>query len=608
MKTFIKSLIFVCSLCTLSTVYAQKEFKGSTVDNSLYAAKVKTVKDYEIFDVNTKELHEYLKEIKKPTKIKLLLGNKKIFNLTLEKNEIRTPSCRSILTTDNGEILDPNVAEIITYKGYLDDDFQQWVRLIVTEDRLEGFFNSKNDPFAVESLKNFTKSNDENRIVTYKASTQEFQGICGVDLMKQPKEVKGGRQSATKSSLEAVCRVLEVATDADFEFFQRWGASYSNQRILNFLNTVEGVYQSTFQLRVVVVFQNVYTTAADPYTIDGVDGSGNTAADELRDFWNTNRTNVARDLAHLFSGKNHNVNGGQLFGSIPVVSGVGQFGAICANPNQSYSFTTDRSNGYLSTAHEIGHNFNAQHSNGSGCCGAGQTDISQCPNASIMCQGPKKDPMFFNSTEQSVISTHINNNGGCLGNNSTITITGAEINGGAYNGGSYNACGTIVLHINAFYASNYTWQVDDSDTGNGSLTQNGSFCYATLNGNGSFAVTVYLSNECGSNSYTFYLYPCSGGRLSAENTGDVNKVTLSQAYPNPLNQNTRIDYALPRQSQISLEVFNTLGKKITTLDSGIKPAGNHSVIFSGNDLPSGNYFYRLVVGDWSETKKIIISK
>jgi hypothetical protein len=68
---------------------------------------------------------------------------------------------------------------------------------------------------------------------------------------------------------------------------------------------------------------------------------------------------------------------------------------------------------------------------------------------------------------------------------------------------------------------------------------------------------------------------------------------LSQNYPNPFNPTTTIRYALPQASQVTLEVFDMVGRRVATLAEGPQAAGYHTATFDGRDLASGAYIYRL---------------
>ncbi|HES59514.1 MAG TPA: T9SS type A sorting domain-containing protein, partial [Caldithrix sp.] len=70
---------------------------------------------------------------------------------------------------------------------------------------------------------------------------------------------------------------------------------------------------------------------------------------------------------------------------------------------------------------------------------------------------------------------------------------------------------------------------------------------------------------------------------------------LSQNYPNPFNPTTHIQLSLRDAGRVTLEVYNALGQKISTLLNRDMTAGVHSVTFDGTGLSSGVYFYKVVV-------------
>lgn len=88
---------------------------------------------------------------------------------------------------------------------------------------------------------------------------------------------------------------------------------------------------------------------------------------------------------------------------------------------------------------------------------------------------------------------------------------------------------------------------------------------------------------------------------------------LEQNYPNPFNPSTNIALALPKAGKVEVSVFNVLGQKVNTLLSGELPAGNHTIVWDGRNsqgesVSSGIYFYRIVAGDFSQTKKMMMLK
>ena len=83
---------------------------------------------------------------------------------------------------------------------------------------------------------------------------------------------------------------------------------------------------------------------------------------------------------------------------------------------------------------------------------------------------------------------------------------------------------------------------------------------------------------------------------------------LSQNYPNPFNPATKVAYAVPHQSNVKLEVFDILGRKIATLVDQTMQAGEYTTEFSATSLVSGIYVYRLFTSESTISKKMLFVK
>lgn len=90
-----------------------------------------------------------------------------------------------------------------------------------------------------------------------------------------------------------------------------------------------------------------------------------------------------------------------------------------------------------------------------------------------------------------------------------------------------------------------------------------------------------------------------------------NEFMLSQNFPNPFNPSTQIDFTVPTHSFVEISVYNSIGQHVKTLIKKNMSAGDHTITWDGTDnfgveAPSGVYFYKLVAGDFVESKKMIL--
>lgn len=83
---------------------------------------------------------------------------------------------------------------------------------------------------------------------------------------------------------------------------------------------------------------------------------------------------------------------------------------------------------------------------------------------------------------------------------------------------------------------------------------------------------------------------------------------LSQNYPNPFNPQTNIRFGLPAASDVSLKVYDLLGKPVAVLVNDNLTAGHHSVDFDGSQLATGIYLYHIEAGQYQQVKKMLLIK
>jgi photosystem II stability/assembly factor-like uncharacterized protein len=83
---------------------------------------------------------------------------------------------------------------------------------------------------------------------------------------------------------------------------------------------------------------------------------------------------------------------------------------------------------------------------------------------------------------------------------------------------------------------------------------------------------------------------------------------LLQNYPNPFNPKTDIIFQLDKSSEVVIEIFNSIGVKITSIGKGVYSKGVHSIEFDAKNLPSGMYLYSIITPEYRATNKMMLLK
>jgi hypothetical protein len=92
------------------------------------------------------------------------------------------------------------------------------------------------------------------------------------------------------------------------------------------------------------------------------------------------------------------------------------------------------------------------------------------------------------------------------------------------------------------------------------------------------------------------------------NTGIPASYSLSQNYPNPFNPTTNIKYSITKAAQVTLKIFDVLGREVETLVNAKQAANSYEVNFNASKLASGVYIYRLEAGDFVKSMKMMLIK
>ena len=278
--------------------------------------------------------------------------------IVLSPNDLRAPNYHAEEVIEGGIVREVPLSRVNTYKGSVVGMPDADARFTVDDNAIEGMIITRDQSYFLESARKYSTSADAADYLFYKASDvrPEITRTCGDTLEQQvnreAKQFASEFSSSVAPQVFSPFKVVEIATEADFDYVSAFGGSSTttNNNILGIMNQVQAIYERDIGLTFTVVFQNTWTTAADPYNTSG---DASAALNEFTNYWNANFTGNPRDVAHLWTGRNL---GGP--------AGIAWLGEVCFDLTHSYGLSDLENMLPFSVgipAHEIGHNFNASH-------------------------------------------------------------------------------------------------------------------------------------------------------------------------------------------------------------------------------------------------------
>ncbi|MEP6903399.1 MAG: FG-GAP-like repeat-containing protein [Actinomycetota bacterium] len=384
-----KSSLFVILLIltTFLTVSAQSEALKNDLVNSF--------KNVNVVRLDTRST---LRQAIASQTLSIPTSNK-TFELSVTPHDLRASSYTAEDTTENG-VRKLEKTPVTTYKGKIVGETESEVRLTIDNSGIEGYFSAGAERFFIEPAKHYSDLATADDFVVYRAEDvlKDKSFTCPQDLVGK---MEDGKKMVLANGVQSLVgfRAVEIATEADFDFVvsNSGSASAANAKILSILNMVEGVYENELNLTVKVVFQHTWSTA-DSYN----GANSDTLLHSFQAYWNTNypTTQYPRDTAHLFTYKPNVRSQGFAF-----------LGVMCNNPTFAYGLSgrVDVSWGweeanFLVTAHEIGHNLGASHSD----------TMSNCANSLMNAQLTGSTQFSFCTASRTEVSGFVSANGTCL--------------------------------------------------------------------------------------------------------------------------------------------------------------------------------------------------
>src|SRR5438128_1274257 len=332
------------------------------------------------------------------------------FEVQLRPNDLRALNYRAEEVDTDGVTRTTTMSGVTTYKGNVEGVWASDARFTVTDNAVEGMIVTTGQSYFVEPAQKYSSSAAPTDYLMYTADNvrPDITRSCADTLEG---EVNAGAKqimpSATSGDTPAVFspfKVVEIATEADFEYVQgiNGTAAGANNDILSIMNQIQAIYERDIGLTFTVVFQHAWDTA-DSYTTAGNAQPAVNLLNSFTNYWNANFAGTPRDVAHLWTGKNL---GGP--------AGVAWEGVVCRSPAAAYGLSDLEKMAPFRVgipAHEIGHNFGANH-----------TDDPQfgshpeCDNTIMVSVQTPSNTLTFCPFSVNEITTYVNANSGCLSN------------------------------------------------------------------------------------------------------------------------------------------------------------------------------------------------
>lgn len=163
--------------------------------------------------------------------------------------------------------------------------------------------------------------------------------------------------------------------------------------------------------------------------------------------------------------------------------------------------------------------------------------------------------------------------------------------------------GTIVLGLAEYSTDDgYSWNSLWQDTIGGA----GAFWWTGPDIPQSFDLRVACTDAAGNTGGDTVSLDITD--LLAESSSAPQRYFLAPSYPNPFNPSTTISYGLPEASHVSIEIYDALGRKITTLFDGEQEASLYSITWNAAEMSSGTYFYIIRAGAYTASQKMMLVK
>ena len=307
---------------------------------------------YEIHKIDIDALADFAIASSDPYKSFTLHLGSHTWAFELEANDLRSKDYKLQLITEEGlKIAQPSA--VSTFKGILNGNPNNQVRLSLYEGHLSGRVLQEGTEYFIEPLSSFLNESDKNHFIVYKTEdiSSGVRHFCGKEPLA--KRILEKRQQITQTNRE--CILTEIAVAADYSMYTFYGDLETVEKeIVGVLNIVQDLYEELD-----IQYSLVATTVSNCFSCDPWLSTTNASA-LLLDFqgWGNSNGfgNMEFDVASLWT-KRDLVNNND-----PSTIGLAEMPSTCTDEKFNVLENLDfRSTNAISQAHELGHNWGADH-------------------------------------------------------------------------------------------------------------------------------------------------------------------------------------------------------------------------------------------------------
>jgi PKD repeat protein len=480
--TLLSSTVAVLFLLPAIPAHAGKTlvYKASDVTSQV-PAQVHTklaaeLYNFSVYRIDAPSVRAFVSMNDRSSVLELKLGSAYSWALSLEAHDLRAPGFSITVAAENGKVEAPQF-ENFTYKGYANGNPDNTVRIAIRDNYIAGSINDNGTGYYIEPVRSFDRNAAEDIFVVYTSKdVRPVPGaMCGAEEAVQLS--KSIQQENTTQAL--ACKLTEIALACDFSFVVNQGSvDAATTRMIAVLNLVEGLYSPT-PLEIEYKITKIWISSCgtcDPSTWTTTTEAGTLLNNFMS--WGNNSgfgSGVVYDVAGLYTKRD--IGSGTNKGVI----GIAKVGAVCTSSKyhviEHYTSAIDGIK--IDQAHELGHNWNAQH--------YGTGDNIHIMSPTIGTGNDQWDTQTTNSI------TSFKNNRTCLGS----TCTAAPF--AAFSANYLDICagGTVNFTDQSTETpTSWSWDFGDGQT---STLQNPTHTYANT---GTYNVTLTATNATGSDAET----------------------------------------------------------------------------------------------------------